>query len=70
MTFGEYIAAVKAGTQQVHAGELSDAVLVETAGTLDVSDLMAVTAEAYNRDVFDAGVPWDAAYARIKEALA
>lgn len=69
MAITEYIAAVKAGLP-IAAGSLAGPALVETSGVLDASDLIAVTAEAYNRDVFDADVPWDAAYNRIKEALA
>lgn len=53
----------------IQAGALAGDQLVETVGVLDPTDLTAVTAEAYNQDVFGADVPWENARAQIAAAL-
>ena len=69
MAIDEYIAAVQAGAMSIQAGALAGDQLVETVGVLDPSDLTAVTAEAFNQDVFGADVTWADAYAQIVAAL-
>ena len=69
MDLTEYIAAVMSGALQINAGALVGNTLVETTGVLDPTDLAAVTAEAFNQDVFSADVTWADAYAQIVAAL-
>lgn len=70
MAIDEYITTILAGAMPIRAGAFADGKLVETVGVLDPADLDAVTAEAYNQDVFGADVTWDDARGQIEAALA
>ena len=70
MTLEQYISAVRAGELFVMGGRLVGDALVEMPGQLDVSDIEAVTAEAFNQGVFDSEVTtWEQASQQVRAAL-
>lgn len=69
MKLDEYVKKVKAGTLSVPTGAPSGKLLVEGMGALDKNDLEAVTAEAFNLDVFDPEKPWDEAFREVQAAM-
>lgn len=69
MTLEEFIARAKAGQVLRGVGGQLGKSLLDGVGPLNVSDIDAVTAEAYNQGIFPATFGWTQARRRVQEAL-
>lgn len=71
MTLAEFVRDVRAGTIPAGAGgETAEGALVDGVSSLAASDLDAITAEAFNQDVFPAGTTWATGRRQVEEAWA
>ena len=71
MTPAEFVKRIKDGKVEAMGGGLEGDVLVSRMGKLDLSDLDAVTAEAFNQGVkFEKELDWDSARKQIEDAVA
>jgi hypothetical protein len=69
MTFEKYIAEVKTGKFKIAGGAHTHTDLIEGFVYLNPKDIDAVTAEAFNQQVFSSGDDWGKARGRISAAL-
>lgn len=69
MSFDEFIGLAKAGKLVAPSGDRTGKLLTEKRTKLDTKDLEALTAEAFNQDVFSSETPWDEALNKVSQAL-
>jgi hypothetical protein len=69
MSFDDYITQVKTGRLVIRGGGRAHGDLIEGHVLLSRHDVDAVTAEAFNQQVFPAGEDWQKARAQVAEAL-
>jgi hypothetical protein len=69
MTFDSYIAEVKAGKFKIVGGGRAHGDLIEGFVMLNPKDVDAVTAEAFNQQVFSAEEDWQKARAQVERSL-
>lgn len=69
MNLEAFIREVRAGRVYYLRGVASRQDVAGVERVLDVTDLNAVTAEAYNQNVLDPELPWDQGLRQVREAI-